>query len=91
MFCRLLLFTLALSTPAFAYLDPVTGNIIIQFALAGVAAVAVTFGRIKNRVKEYMDRRKNPPQSKPSESTNDEDFEDEESQASTQTDAGSTP
>ncbi len=90
MIWRLLLFTLALSTPSFAYLDPVTGNIIIQFALAAVAGVALTFGRLKNRAKEFWDGLKKPSESEDSQPTATED-EDDVSEDSTREDAGLAP
>jgi hypothetical protein len=47
MYVRVLLLVIALSAPALAYLDPVTGNILVQGLLAGVAAVALAYHRIK--------------------------------------------
>ena len=49
---------LALSTPAYAYLDPGTGSIILQGLIAGVAAcgtvVSINYHRIKSKVRAFL-------------------------------------
>lgn len=44
-------------SPSPTYLDPVTGNIIIQVLLAGAAAVAVTYNNLKTRVQAMMGKK----------------------------------
>lgn len=54
---RTILLIVALSLPAAAYLDPVTGNIIVQAVLAGVAALAVAYGSIKARLQSLFGKK----------------------------------
>ena len=44
---KAVLLVLALSTPALAYLDPVTGNLLVQAVLAGLAAIALGYHQLK--------------------------------------------
>lgn len=44
---RAFFFCLALSAPALAYLDPVTGNILVQALLAAFAGIALSYHRLK--------------------------------------------
>lgn len=55
---RALLFFVALSAPALAYLDPVTGNIIVQVVLAAFAAAALGYHNLKARVQAMLGKNK---------------------------------
>lgn len=44
---RAVLFLLAMSAPSLAYLDPVTGNLLVQAFLAAVAALALGYHRVR--------------------------------------------
>lgn len=51
-FCFLLLVSLAAPAPALAYVDPLSGSVILQVASAGILAAAFTFKIWWGRVKE---------------------------------------
>lgn len=53
----ILIFLLALTTPAFAYLDPVTGNIVVQALMVAAAAIAVSFHKVKAYINSKLRRR----------------------------------
>lgn len=59
MFSRtgILLFLLAFTTPAFAYLDPVTGNIVVQALMVAAAAIAVSYHKVKAYINSKLRRR----------------------------------
>lgn len=59
MFARtgILLFLLAFTTPAFAYLDPVTGNILVQALMVAAAAIAVSYHKVKAYINSKLGRR----------------------------------
>ena len=44
---RVLLLCVALSLPAWAYLDPATGSVVVQAVLAALAGVALFFHKVK--------------------------------------------
>ena len=46
------------AAPAYAYLDPATGSMVIQAVIAGVAAVSVSVGIFWKRLKSFFDRNK---------------------------------
>ena len=54
---------LASSVPAHAYLDPGTGSVLIQGAIAAIAAVGFTINLYWYRIKNYISRKKDkrPP------------------------------
>ncbi len=49
---------LSLSAPAYAYLDPATGSIILQALIGAVAGATLFFRTSLYRVKELFSRRK---------------------------------
>jgi hypothetical protein len=51
---RAVLLLLAMSAPALAYLDPVTGNILVQAVLAAFAALALGYHRLKLYVQKLF-------------------------------------
>ncbi|MBI3928077.1 MAG: hypothetical protein HY319_21215 [Armatimonadetes bacterium] len=59
----ILLLVLALSAPALAYLDPGSGNILVQFVLGCLAALAVAWSSLKGKVSSMFGRRRveSPP------------------------------
>ena len=52
-FCVLVL----LSNPAYAYLDPGTGSMLIQGLLAAIAAASVTIGIFWRRLRSFFGRK----------------------------------
>lgn len=55
------LFVLAFTRPAYAYLDPGTGSMILQILLGGIAG-ALTFGKFYwKTLKEKFTRKKSSP------------------------------
>ena len=46
------------AAPAYAYLDPATGSMVIQAVIAGVAAVSVSVGIFWKRLKSFFGRDK---------------------------------
>lgn len=54
---RILLLLISLALPAAAYLDPVTGNLIVQAVLAGVAALAVAYSNLKTRIQAMFGKK----------------------------------
>ena len=46
------------ATPAYAYLDPATGSMVIQAVIAGIAAVSVSVGIFWKRLKSFFGRDK---------------------------------
>jgi hypothetical protein len=60
--CKLLLaslFVLLASTaPSYAYLDPGTGSLLLQSAIAGIAAAGATIGLYWQRVKLLFSRKR---------------------------------
>lgn len=53
-----LLFTYALTqTSAYAYLDPATGSLILQYIVAGIAAVASTASFFWSKIRNFFIKR----------------------------------
>lgn len=69
---RVVLLCLALSSPALAYLDPVTGNIIVQVVLVAFTSIALGFNRLKLWVLGLMGKK---PSQKQEESSSEEGSE----------------
>lgn len=42
------------SSPAHAYIDPGTGSMLIQTLIAVVAAIGVSIGVLRNRIKQFF-------------------------------------
>lgn len=55
---RVFLLVLALSGPALAYIDPITGNILVQAVLVVAAGVAVGYHRVKSYLGSLFGRKK---------------------------------
>jgi len=49
--------SLVLSTPAYAYLDPGTGSILVQGILAGIAVVSAAVAAFWSRIRRLFTRR----------------------------------
>jgi hypothetical protein len=47
---------LVCAEPAFAYIDPGTGSLLIQAVIAAIAAVAVSIGTVRRRIRSLIDR-----------------------------------
>lgn len=47
---------LALTSPAYAYLDPGTGSIILQAIVGGIAAVSVGFAAARHQLKAFFSK-----------------------------------
>ena len=52
----LLLISLIIPTAAYAYLDPGTGSMLVQAIIAMIAAVGVSYGVFKGKIKELFNR-----------------------------------
>lgn len=52
-----------LSSPAYAYLDPGTGSVLLQGLIAGVAAgtaaISLNYYRLKTKIQELLGKKKN--------------------------------
>ena len=61
MFLNLFIFfgSLFFTTSAYAYIDPGTGSIIIQFIVGAIAAITVFFKKIKNKITSFFKKFKN--------------------------------
>jgi hypothetical protein len=51
---------LALATPAFAYLDPGTGSILLQSLIGALAVGAAAVGTFYGRIRAFFSRKKTP-------------------------------
>ena len=51
-FCVLMLS----ANPAYAYLDPGTGSMLVQAVIAAVAAISVSIGIFRRRLRLFLDR-----------------------------------
>ena len=47
-------FAIFFSTPAFAYLDPGTGSIILQALVGGIVAVSVAFTHLRHQASRFF-------------------------------------
>jgi hypothetical protein len=83
---RALLLVLALSTPALAYLDPVTGNLLVQAVLAGLAAIALGYHRLKAYLGSLFGK-KTESEPKSEEKPSEQPLEDKPSEANASADA----
>ena len=66
----LTILVLLASSPAYAYLDPGTGSILVQGLLAALAAASATIAAFWSQIRRYLSGRRNP---KPSVDRNDRD------------------
>jgi hypothetical protein len=57
------------------YLDPGVGSMIIQFAIASVAAVAAMFGIFRRNIVSFFRKSKETPDDEPENEQPDEDVE----------------
>jgi hypothetical protein len=57
-FVFLLAVAMALSAPAYAYIDPGAGSMLVQAALAALAGIAVFWRSLWDRVKRWFRRDK---------------------------------
>jgi hypothetical protein len=55
------LFTAALATPAYAYLDPGTGSIVVQAIIGGIAVASTTVSVFWSRIKTALLSKRTPP------------------------------
>lgn len=51
----------ATATPAFAYLDPGTGSMLLQGLIGGIAAVGAVLSVYKQKIKDAFSRKKSDP------------------------------
>ncbi len=70
---RVVFLILALTTPALAYIDPVTGNLIVQGLIAALAACGLFYRRIRQRVRDAFGGKDAPSEEESEESTEPED------------------
>ena len=61
------------SAAAHAYLDPGTGSILVQSLLAGIAGAAAVVSLYWQRIKAFVNRRKQSPDARPSATSSDND------------------
>ena len=54
--CSTLFLSMIFSTSAYAYLDPGSGSMIIQAIIALIAAVGVSMGIFKDRLRSYFNK-----------------------------------
>lgn len=55
-FLKVLLVTLAISSPAYAYLDPGTGSMLLQLLLGGVAGLMAIGKLYWMEIKDFLSR-----------------------------------
>ena len=55
------LYVLLMTAPAHAYIDPVTGSIVLQTIIGGLAAAMVTLRRVRERILSILGLRKAAP------------------------------
>ena len=53
-----------MTQPAYAYIDPGLGSLLVQSVVAGFLAVGVAWAGFKMKVMSFFDRRKNDSESK---------------------------
>ena len=58
------IFSVLWATPAYAYLDPGTGSILLQGLLAGIATVITTLTFYWRRIKAFFSKAKDDPKSR---------------------------
>ena len=51
---RFVFIFLFFATPAFSYIDPGTGSIIVQALIAGIAGIAVFYSNLKNKILTFF-------------------------------------
>lgn len=63
--CLGMIFTVAFTTPALAYIDPVTGSFLLQALIGGFAAALVAIRRVREKILGFFGIGKSDDQSKP--------------------------
>jgi hypothetical protein len=49
--------TMGVATPVYAYIDPVTGSVIVQSIIAGIAVVLVAMRRLRERIVNFFKKK----------------------------------
>jgi hypothetical protein len=65
----IMMLTMGFAAPVYAYIDPVTGSVIVQSIIAGIAVVLVAMRRLRERIVNFFrrkpdtgDEQQDPPQ-----------------------------